>query len=60
VILAAPAGQVVGDSQFFVPPPPAVPEPSTWAMMLFGFAGLAFAGYRRTNAGFATLVRPIG
>ena len=26
-----------------------VPEPSTWAMMLIGFAGLAFAGYRRTR-----------
>jgi hypothetical protein len=25
---------------------PAVPEPSTWAMMLMGFAALAFAGYR--------------
>ncbi len=25
----------------------AVPEPSTWAMMGVGFAGLAFAGYRR-------------
>ena len=24
----------------------AVPEPSTWAMILVGFAGLAFAGYR--------------
>ena len=24
----------------------AVPEPSTWAMMLVGFAGLGFAGYR--------------
>jgi hypothetical protein len=24
----------------------AVPEPSTWAMMLLGFAGLGFAGYR--------------
>jgi hypothetical protein len=24
----------------------AVPEPSTWAMMLAGFAGLALAGYR--------------
>jgi hypothetical protein len=23
------------------------PEPSTWAMMLLGFAGLGFAGYRR-------------
>ena len=24
-----------------------VPEPSTWAMMLLGFAGLGFLGYRR-------------
>jgi unsaturated chondroitin disaccharide hydrolase len=28
-----------------------VPEPSTWAMMLLGFAGLGFAGYRRAKAG---------
>jgi hypothetical protein len=27
-------------------PAPSVPEPSTWAMMLLGFAGLSFAGYR--------------
>ena len=27
----------------------AVPEPSTWAMMLIGFAGLGFAGYRRAE-----------
>ncbi|MFY9968494.1 MAG: alkaline phosphatase family protein [Roseiarcus sp.] len=27
--------------------PNGVPEPSTWAMMLAGFAGLAAAGYRR-------------
>jgi hypothetical protein len=26
---------------------PAVPEPSTWAMMLLGFAGLGFLAYRR-------------
>jgi hypothetical protein len=26
-----------------------VPEPSTWAMMLIGFAGLAFAGYRTSR-----------
>jgi hypothetical protein len=25
--------------------PPAVPEASTWAMMLLGFAGLGWAGY---------------
>jgi hypothetical protein len=29
-----------------VTPPPAVPEPSTWAMMLLGFAGLGFFSYR--------------
>jgi hypothetical protein len=28
----------------------AAPEPSTWAMMLLGFAGLGYAGYRRTGA----------
>jgi len=27
----------------------ATPEPSTWAMMLLGFAGLGFLGYRRTR-----------
>ena len=27
----------------------AVPEPSTWALMLLGFAGLGFAGYRRAK-----------
>ena len=27
-----------------------VPEPSTWAMMLIGFAGLGFAGYRSAKA----------
>jgi PEP-CTERM motif len=29
------------------PPVTAVPEPSTWAMLLIGFAGIGFAGYRR-------------
>ena len=33
----------------------AAPEPSTWAMMLLGFAGLGFAGYRRATARAATL-----
>jgi hypothetical protein len=27
-----------------------VPEPSTWAMMLIGFAGLGYAGYRKASA----------
>ena len=29
--------------------PPAVPEPTTWAMMLLGFAGLGFMSYRRKS-----------
>jgi hypothetical protein len=29
--------------------PPAVPEISTWAMLLIGFAGTGFAGYRRSK-----------
>jgi|ERR1700733_1363062 hypothetical protein len=28
---------------------PAAPEPSTWAMMLIGFAGLGYAGFRRRS-----------
>jgi len=27
----------------------AAPEPATWAMMLLGFAGLGYAGYRKAN-----------
>jgi hypothetical protein len=27
----------------------AIPEPATWAMMLIGFAGLGFAGYRQAR-----------
>jgi uncharacterized membrane protein len=34
-----------------------IPEPSTWAMILLGFAGLALAGYRRAKAGRAILAR---
>jgi probable HAF family extracellular repeat protein len=41
------AGQIVGYSAG--PTPPFVPEPSTWAMMLIGFAGLGYAGYRRAQ-----------
>jgi hypothetical protein len=27
-----------------------VPEPSTWVMLMLGFAGLGFAGYRASRA----------
>jgi PEP-CTERM motif len=29
----------------------AVPEPSTWAMMILGFAGVGFVAYRRKQNG---------
>jgi hypothetical protein len=32
----------------------AVPEPSTWAMMLLGFEGLGYAGYRTSRRAAAT------
>ncbi|MDN3275907.1 PEPxxWA-CTERM sorting domain-containing protein [Frankia sp. RB7] len=31
----------------------AVPEPSTWAMIILGFAGVGFLGYRRKQVGSA-------
>jgi len=34
----------------------AVPEASTWAMLLFGFAGVAFVGYRRARQSTAIVV----
>ena len=33
-----------------------IPEPSTWAMMLIGFAGLAYAGFRKTKGARALSV----
>ena len=30
-------------------PATAVPEPSTWAMLLLGFVGLSYAGFRRSG-----------
>ena len=48
---AAPAigGKLILDVSF-TPVGPPVPEPSTWALMLLGFAGLGFAGWRRMAA----------
>jgi PEP-CTERM motif len=34
---------------------PTVPEPSTWAMMLLGFAGLGYAAFRRNSKGQAAV-----
>jgi PEP-CTERM motif len=33
----------------FTPAGPPVPEPSTWAMMLLGFVGVAYVGLRRSS-----------
>jgi PEP-CTERM motif len=35
----------------------ATPEPSTWMMMLMGFAGLFLASYRRARTGQASILR---
>ncbi len=34
----------------------AISEPSTWAMLLVGFAGVGFAGYRRSQKGSVAIV----
>jgi PEP-CTERM motif len=39
----------------FAPALVTAPEPSTWAMMLLGFVGLGYAGYRRATARAITL-----
>jgi hypothetical protein len=44
-----PGGKLILDVSF-TPVGPPVPEPSTWALMLLGFAGLGFAGWRRMAA----------
>ena len=37
------------------PPPPGVPEPATWAMMLFGFGAVGYSLRRRRRTGIAQL-----
>jgi len=47
-------GQEYDDVMFSVSAvTPAVPEPSTWAMMILGFCGLGFMAYRRKQNGEA-------
>jgi hypothetical protein len=43
----APGSDIVNNR--FLPPTTSVPEPSTWAMLLLGFAGLGYAGFKRTR-----------
>lgn len=47
ISLASPADRTETVVLYLSPTP--VPEPSTWAMMMLGFAGLGFAGYRATR-----------
>jgi hypothetical protein len=50
---SAAVGDGFGFTYALVDPPltaAIAPEPSTWAMMALGFAGLAFAGYRARRA----------
>jgi hypothetical protein len=47
-------GEVEENANMFLALPstaPTVPEPSTWAMLLIGFAGLGFAGWRASRSG---------
>jgi hypothetical protein len=42
-------GEVGGMIETTITQHSSVPEPSTWAMLLIGFAGLGFAGYRKAK-----------
>ncbi|HEX9168770.1 MAG TPA: PEPxxWA-CTERM sorting domain-containing protein [Roseiarcus sp.] len=48
ISLASPAERTETIVLFLSPTP--VPEPSTWAMMLLGFTGLGYAGFRSNRA----------
>jgi hypothetical protein len=53
VIITAANGFDEGKQYAFGDGTVTVPEPSTWAMMLVGFAGLGYAGYRKTKTSAA-------
>jgi hypothetical protein len=58
VLNGLPASQVNGFTEAleFAPQVAAVPEVSTWAMMILGFCGLGFMAYRRKQNGAALSV----
>lgn len=53
VVLADSNKSTFALGSFFVVTANTIPECSTWAMMLLGFAGLGWAGYHRARAGGA-------
>jgi hypothetical protein len=44
---------VIGNGDFNFIAESSVPEPSTWAMMMLGFASLGYAGYRKAKSSSA-------
>jgi len=46
VFTLTPFGQLINRGQSEIK---GIPEPSTWAMMLLGFAGLGYGAFRRAN-----------
>ncbi len=50
------SGAYIGLANLTVGSASVVPEPSTWALMLLGFASLGFAGYNRAKRGRETSV----
>jgi PEP-CTERM motif len=48
-------GDFADNTGFYTITVTGVPEPATWAMMLIGFAGLCFAGYRGTKKSHAAV-----
>jgi hypothetical protein len=49
-VAGAPGEQIYTNEIIALTSPGTVPEPSTWAMMLLGFTGLSFVGYRKAKA----------
>jgi outer membrane lipase/esterase len=50
------AGQLIEANYDFSLLQGAVPEPSTWAMMILGFAGIGLLAYRRRNTALGSLI----